>query len=93
MTQVVAGDIIDDAAGAIEEYWAEHTEFNRAETQERAGEHRCKECCHPTWKTKYVNDKKVLYGKGSIFETAKGLQRHQARCVGCISRSRKGTKH
>lgn len=34
----------------------------------------------------------TYYGKGLIFETAAGLRRHQARCVGCRSRSRTGTR-
>eukprot|EP01050_Picozoa_sp_SAG11_P030304 SAG11_NODE_8907_length_964_cov_1.041618_2_plen_136_part_01 len=80
-------DIINDAAGVIEDFWTEHQDLRRAEAQERDGEHRCTECCHPTWKSKYVQGVKTLYGKGSIFETIEGLRRHQARCVGCKSRS------
>ena len=65
--------IVDDAAGTIERFWEDHPELCRAETQERDGEFRCTECCHPVWKTKYVSGEKVLFGKGSIFESAREM--------------------
>ena len=34
----------------------------------------------------------IAYGKGSVFETARGLKRHQASCRPARDRSRKGTK-
>ena len=33
-----------------------------------------------------------MFGKGSIFDSERGLKRHQQRCVGCVTRSRVGTR-
>ena len=53
------------------------------------GEHRCTQCCNPKPKKRKPTPSELLQdpsrefryvGKGSIFETERGLKQHQARC-------------
>eukprot|EP01052_Picozoa_sp_SAG31_P011092 SAG31_NODE_621_length_13502_cov_18.057002_5_plen_845_part_00 len=97
-----AEGIMETAPDAVDDFWERNPQLDRSEPREVPGEHRCPWCCAPKYKTrapttaekasgKYVAGDTVLFGKGSIFETAAGLKRHMARC-GSKPRSRAGTR-
>eukprot|EP01050_Picozoa_sp_SAG11_P025622 SAG11_NODE_5846_length_1449_cov_4.767407_1_plen_224_part_00 len=100
-TWETAEDLAETAAGAVDDFWAAHRELDRCRPREVPGEHRCPWCCEPKPKVRRQSPAEkaagllpagpVLYGKGSIFDTAAGLKRHQARCAG-KPRSRAGTR-
>ena len=85
----------------VDDFWAAHPELDRCRPREVLGEHRCPWCCEPKPKVRQQTPAEkaagllpagpVLYGKGSIFDTAAGLKIHQARCAG-KPRSRAGTR-
>ena len=90
----------DGIMSAVDDFWDSRPDLDKSSCCEIDGEHRCTRCCNPkptkrkSTPLELLQDpsREIRYvGKGSIFETERGLKRHQARC-GNKKRSRTGTR-